>query len=259
MIDPRAVITAGARVAADAEVGPFAVIGAHVVIGPRTWIGPHALIVGHTTVGEDNKIFQFASIGEAPQDKKYGGEPTRLVIGDRNVIREYCTISRGTTLDQGVTRIGSDNLFMAYTHVAHDCVIGDNVIMVNLAMIAGHVQVGDWAILSGYCAVHQHCKIGAHAFLANNCGVTRDVPPYVMAVGQSGGAAFDQQRRSQAPWLLRRPDPQSAQCLPGPLPQRPAAGRGSRAARCAGGRPAGTQAAAGFHPDLRAQSDPLMG
>ena len=107
----------------------------------------------------------------------------RLVIGDRNVIREYCTISRGTTLDQGVTRIGSDNLFMAYTHVAHDCVIGDNIIMVNLAMIAGHVQIGDWAILSGYCAVHQHCKIGAHAFLANNCGVTRDVPPYVMAVG----------------------------------------------------------------------------
>jgi UDP-N-acetylglucosamine acyltransferase len=183
MIDPRAVITAGAQVAADAEIGPYAVIGPDVVIGSRTWVGPHALIVGHTTVGEDNRIFQFASIGEAPQDKKYRGEPTRLVIGDRNVMREYCTISRGTTLDQGVTRIGSDNLFMAYTHVAHDCVIGDNIIMVNLAMIAGHVQIGDWAILSGYCAVHQHCKIGAHAFLANNCGVTRDVPPYVMAVG----------------------------------------------------------------------------
>ena len=183
MIDPRAVIMAGARVAADAEVGPYAVIGGDVAIGARTWIGPHALIVGHTTVGADNKIFQFASIGEMPQDKKYAGEPTQLVIGDRNVIREYCTISRGTALDQGVTRIGSDNLFMAYTHVAHDCVIGDNVIMVNLAMVAGHVQIGDWAILSGYCAVHQHCKIGAHAFLANNCGVTRDVPPYVMAVG----------------------------------------------------------------------------
>ena len=183
MIDPRAVITAGAQGAADAEIGPYAVIGPDVVIGARTWVGPHALIVGHTTVGEDNRIFQFASIGEAPQDKKYRGEPTRLVIGDRNVMREYCTISRGTTLDQGVTRIGSDNLFMAYTHVAHDCVIGDNIIMVNLAMIAGHVQIGDWAILSGYCAVHQHCKIGAHAFLANNCGVTRDVPPYVMAVG----------------------------------------------------------------------------
>ena len=183
MIDPRAVVPAGARVAADAEIGPYAVIGAEVEIGPRSWIGPHALIVGHTTIGADNRIFQFASIGEAPQDKKYAGEPTKLVIGDRNVIREYCTISRGTMLDQGVTRIGSDNLFMAYTHVAHDCVIGDNIIMVNLAMIAGHVQIGDWAILSGYCAVHQHCKIGAHAFLANNCGVTRDVPPYVMAVG----------------------------------------------------------------------------
>src|ERR1700683_1622357 len=134
----------GARGAADAEVGPYAVIGADVTIGPRTWIGPHALIVGHTTVGEDNKIFQFSSIGEAPQDKKYCDEPTRLVIGDRNVIREYCTISRGTILDQGVTRIGSDNLLMNYTHVAHDCVIGNNVIMVNCAMIAGHVRLDDW-------------------------------------------------------------------------------------------------------------------
>jgi UDP-N-acetylglucosamine acyltransferase len=176
-------VSAGARVAADAEVGPFAVIGGDVEIGPRTWVGPHALIVGHTSIGADNKIFQFASVGEAPQDKKYAGEPTRLEIGDRNVIREYCTISRGTALDLGVTRIGSDNLFMAYTHVAHDCVIGNNVILVNLAMIAGHVSIGDWAILSGYVAVHQHCKIGAHAFIANNCGVTRDVPPYVMAVG----------------------------------------------------------------------------
>ena len=160
-----------------------AVIGADVDDRARTWIGRTALIDGHTTIGADNRIFQFASIGEAPQDKKYAGEPTRLVIGDRNVIREYCTISRGTILDQGVTRIGSDNLFMAYTHVAHDCVIGNNIIMVNLAMIAGHVQIGDWAILSGYCAVHQYCKIGAHAFIANNAGVTRDVPPYVMAVG----------------------------------------------------------------------------
>ncbi|HEY1726674.1 MAG TPA: acyl-ACP--UDP-N-acetylglucosamine O-acyltransferase [Steroidobacteraceae bacterium] len=183
MIDARAVVSSGARLAADVEVGPFAVIGGDVEIGPRTWVGPHALIVGHTTIGADNKIFQFASVGEAPQDKKYAGEPTRLEIGERNVIREYCTISRGTALDLGVTRIGSDNLFMAYTHIAHDCVIGDNVILVNLAMIAGHVYIGDWAILSGYVAVHQHCKIGAHAFIANNCGVTRDVPPYVMAVG----------------------------------------------------------------------------
>jgi UDP-N-acetylglucosamine acyltransferase len=183
VIDPRAVVEAGAQIAADAEIAAFSVIGPEVVIGSGTWIGPHAVIRGRTTIGAHNKIYQFASIGEAPQDKKYAGEPTRLEIGDRNVIREYCTMSRGTIHDEGVTRIGSDCLFMAYTHVAHDCIIGDNVIMVNLAMIAGHVHIGDWAILSGYAAVHQHCKIGAHAFIANNTGVTRDVPPYVMAVG----------------------------------------------------------------------------
>jgi UDP-N-acetylglucosamine acyltransferase len=141
------------------------------------------VITGHTQIGADNRIFQFASVGEAPQDKKYAGEPTRLTIGDRNVIREYCTISRGTVDDQGVTRIGNDNLLMAYTHIAHDCQLGNNIVMVNLAMIAGHVSIGDWAILSGYSAAHQYCKIGAHAFIANNAGVTRDVPPYVMAIG----------------------------------------------------------------------------
>ncbi len=183
MIDPRAIVAAGAELAADVEVGPYSMIGPDVMIGAGTWIGPHVVINGHTSIGEGNRIFQFASIGEAPQDKKYAGEPTRLVIGARNVIREYCTISRGTVQDQGVTRIGDDCLLMAYTHVAHDCVLGDNVIMVNLAMIAGHVHLGDWAILSGYVAVHQYCKIGAHAFIANNAGVTRDVPPYVMAIG----------------------------------------------------------------------------
>jgi UDP-N-acetylglucosamine acyltransferase len=183
MIDARAIVADGATLAADVEVGPFSVIGPDVVIGPGTWIGSHVVIKGHTTIGPGNRIFQFASIGEAPQDKKYAGEPTRLMIGARNVIREYCTISRGTVGDQGVTRIGDDCLLMAYTHVAHDCVLGDNVIMVNLANIAGHVTLGDWVILSGYVAVHQHCRIGAHAFIANNCGVTRDVPPYVMAIG----------------------------------------------------------------------------
>jgi UDP-N-acetylglucosamine acyltransferase len=183
MIDPRAIVAAGARLAADVEVGPFSIIGPDVVVGAGTWIGPHVVLKGHTTLGRDNKIFQFASIGEAPQDKKYAGEPTRLVIGDRNVMREYCTISCGTAADGGETRIGDDNLFMAYTHVAHDCVIGNQAIMVNLAQIAGHVQIGDWVILSGYCAVHQYCKIGAHAFIAHHTGVTRDVPPYVMAVG----------------------------------------------------------------------------
>jgi UDP-N-acetylglucosamine acyltransferase len=183
MIDARAIVAPGARLADDVMVGPYSVIGADVAIGAGTWIGPHVVINGHTSIGEGNKIFQFASIGEAPQDKKYAGEPTRLVIGNRNVIREYCTISRGTVQDRGVTSIGDDCLLMAYTHVAHDCVLGDNVVMVNLSNIAGHVTLGDWVILSGYVAVHQFCRIGAHAFIANNCGVTRDVPPYVMAIG----------------------------------------------------------------------------
>jgi UDP-N-acetylglucosamine acyltransferase len=183
VIDARAIVAAGAELAADVEVGPYSVIGPNVVIGAGSWIGPHALITGHTQIGSGNKIFQFVSIGEAPQDKKYAGEPTRLTIGNRNVIREYCTISRGTTQDEGVTRIGDDNLLMGYTHVAHDCQLGNNIVMVNLAQIAGHVWIGDWAILSGYVAVHQYCKIGAHAFIANNAGVTRDVPPYVMAIG----------------------------------------------------------------------------
>jgi UDP-N-acetylglucosamine acyltransferase len=183
VISPQAIVAPGAQIAADVQVGPFSIIGADVIIGARTVVAPHVLITGRTTIGEDNKIFQFASIGEAPQDKKYQDEPTRLKIGDRNVIREYCTMSRGTVNDEGVTRVGSDNLFMAYTHVAHDCVIGDNVIMANLAMIAGHVHLGDWAILSGYAAVHQYVKIGAHAFIAHHGGCTKDVPPYVMAVG----------------------------------------------------------------------------
>jgi UDP-N-acetylglucosamine acyltransferase len=183
MISPQAIVTPGARIAPDAQVGPFSIIGADVVIGARTVVAAHVTIHGHTTIGEDNRIFQFSSIGEAPQDLKYRGEPTRLEIGDRNTIREYCTISRGTINDRGVTRVGSDNLFMAYTHVAHDCVIGNHVVMSNLAMIAGHVQLDDWVILSGYAAVHQRVKIGAHAFVAHHGGCTKDVPPYVIAVG----------------------------------------------------------------------------
>jgi UDP-N-acetylglucosamine acyltransferase len=184
VIDATAIVAAGARLAAGVEVGPFTVIGPDVVIGPRCWIGPHAIVTGQTTIGADNKIFPFASIGSAPQDKKYGGGPTRLVIGERNVFREFCTINRGATPDQGLTRIGDDNLFMAYTHVAHDCTLGNNIVMVNYAGLAGHVELGDWVILSGYTGVHQFCKIGAHAFTAALSGVTRDVPPYVMAVGQ---------------------------------------------------------------------------
>ena len=183
-IDPRAVIEAGAKLAADVEVGPFAIIGANVEIGPRCRIGPHSIVTGHTKLGAGNQVFQFASIGDAPQDKKYAGEPTRLEIGERNVFREFVTVNRGTTHDEGVTRIGSDNLFMAYTHIAHDCRVGNHVVMANVATLAGHVEIGDHVIMGGLSAVHQFCKIGAHAFIANNAAVTRDVPPYMMAVGQ---------------------------------------------------------------------------
>jgi UDP-N-acetylglucosamine acyltransferase len=184
MIDSRAVVSPQAQLATDVVVGPFSVIGPDVEIGAGTWIGPHAVINGPTRIGRDNKIFQFASLGDAPQDKKYKGEPTRLEIGDRNVFRESCTVNRGTTHDQGVTRIGSDNLFMAYSHVAHDCQVGDKVVLSNVATLGGHVEIGDWVIMGGLSAVHQFTKVGAHCFIANNAAVTRDVPPYVMAVGQ---------------------------------------------------------------------------
>ncbi|MFZ0497936.1 MAG: acyl-ACP--UDP-N-acetylglucosamine O-acyltransferase [Steroidobacteraceae bacterium] len=183
MIDPHAIVSPRAELAADVDVGPFSVIGPGVRIGPGTVVGPHAVITGHTTIGAHNHIYQFASLGDAPQDKKYAGEPTRLEIGDRNVFRESCTMNRGTIHDHGVTRIGDDNLFMAYSHVAHDCVVGSNTVFANCASLAGHVEIGDWVILGGLSAVHQHCKIGAHAFLAGGAIVTRDVPPYVMVAG----------------------------------------------------------------------------
>jgi len=186
VIDPRAVVSPEARLAADVSVGPFTVIGPGVEIGPRTRVGPHAVINGPTTIGPDNHIFQFASIGDAPQDKKYQGEPTRLVIGARNVFREFCTANRGTTHDAGVTRIGDDNLFMACAHVAHDCTVGNNVVFANGATLGGHVAVGDWVILGGLSAVHQFCKVGAHAFLAGGAMVRQDVPPYVMVAGDPG-------------------------------------------------------------------------
>ncbi len=183
MIDPHAIVSPQAELAADVDVGPFSVIGPGVRLGPGTVVGPHAVITGLTTIGANNHIYQFASLGDAPQDKKYAGEPTRLEIGDRNVFRESCTMNRGTTHDKGVTRIGDDNLFMAYSHVAHDCVVGSNTVFANCASLAGHVEIGDWVILGGLSAVHQHCKIGAHAFLAGGAIVTRDVPPYVMVAG----------------------------------------------------------------------------
>jgi UDP-N-acetylglucosamine acyltransferase len=184
MIDSRAVVSPQAQIAADVDIGPFTVIGPDVIIGAGTWIGPHAVINGPTRIGTGNKIFQFASLGDAPQDKKYKGEPTLLEIGDRNVFRESVTVNRGTTHDRGVTHIGNDNLLMAYSHVAHDCRLGDQIVMANCATLGGHVEIGDWVTLGGLSAVHQHTKIGAHCFIAHNAAVTRDVPPYVLAVGR---------------------------------------------------------------------------
>jgi UDP-N-acetylglucosamine acyltransferase len=183
VIDPRAVVSPRAELASDVTIGPYAVIGPHVVIGRRTTIGPHAVINGPTRIGEDNRIFQFASIGDAPQDKKYKGEPTRLEIGDRNVFREFCTVNRGTALDKGITTIGNDGLFMACSHVAHDCSIGDHVVFANCASLAGHVEIGAWVQLGGLCGIHQFCKIGAHAFVGGGAMVSRDVPPYVLITG----------------------------------------------------------------------------
>jgi UDP-N-acetylglucosamine acyltransferase len=184
MIDARAIVSPRAELAADVSVGPFSIIGADVSIDAGTWIGPHVVINGPTRIGKNNKIFQFSSLGDAPQDKKYKGEPTRLEIGADNVFREFTTVNRGTTHDRGVTRIGNENLLMAYTHVAHDCQLGDKIVMANCATLGGHVEIGDWVIMGGLSAVHQFAKIGAHCFIANNAAVTRDVPPYIMAVGQ---------------------------------------------------------------------------
>jgi UDP-N-acetylglucosamine acyltransferase len=188
VIDARAVVSPQAQLAPGVTVGAFSVIGPDVQIGARTVIGPHAVINGPTTLGADNHVFQFASIGDAPQDKKYRGEPTQLLIGDRNVFRENCTVNRGTTHDKGVTRVGNDNLFMAYSHVAHDCIVGNSTVFANCAALGGHVEIGDWVILGGLSAVHQFTRIGAHAFLAGGAIVTRDVPPYVMVAGNPAAA-----------------------------------------------------------------------
>ncbi len=183
MIDERAVVSDDARVHEDAYIGPYAVIGPDVEIGRGTRVEAHVVVRGPTVIGEDNRLFQFSSIGDDPQDKKYAGEPTRLVIGNRNTIREYCTINRGTVQDEGVTRVGDDNLIMAYTHIAHDCRVGNGTVFANNATIAGHVQIGDYVILGGFTAVHQYCRIGPHAFTAIFTCLTKDVPAYVMAAG----------------------------------------------------------------------------
>ncbi len=183
MIHPSAVIDPRAELDEGVSVGPFAVIGPDVQIGGGTWVGPHAVIQGPARIGKDNKIFQFASLGEVPQDMKYRGEVTRMEIGDRTVVREFATVHRGTAQDEGVTRVGDDVLLMAYTHVAHDCQVGSHVILANAASLGGHVKVHAWAILGGFTIVHQFCQIGSHAFCAMGSVVSKDVPPYVTVGG----------------------------------------------------------------------------
>jgi UDP-N-acetylglucosamine acyltransferase len=183
LIDERAIVDPSARIAADVVIEAYAVIGAEVEIGAGSHVGHHAVIKGPTTMGRENRVFQFASIGEEPQDKKYAGEPTRLTIGDRNVFREYVTVNRGTVQDGGLTSIGSDNWIMIGVHIAHDCHVGNNTIFSNNASLAGHVTVGDYAILGGFTLVHQFCEIGAHCFTAMGSAIAKDVPPYILVSG----------------------------------------------------------------------------
>ncbi len=183
MIHPSAIVDPQARIGSGVSIGAYSIIGADVEIGEGTTIGPHVVIEGPTRIGRENRIWQFASLGAAPQDKKFHGERSRLEIGDRNVIREFVTFNRGTADDAGVTRIGNDNWLMAYVHIAHDCVVGNHAIFSNAASLAGHVVVDDWVILGGFTLVHQFCQIGAHAFTAMGAIINRDVPPYVTVAG----------------------------------------------------------------------------
>jgi UDP-N-acetylglucosamine acyltransferase len=183
VIHPQAIIDSGAKLGKNVEVGPFTIIGDGVEIGGGTWIGPHVVIGGPTRIGRNNKIYQYCSIGEAPQHINYRGEPTELEIGDRNTIREYCTLNRGTVDGAGVTRIGDDNFLMAYVHVAHDCLVANHTILVNCASLAGHVDVGDCAILGGFTIIHQFCRVGAHSITALGTIAFKDIPPYVLAAG----------------------------------------------------------------------------
>ncbi len=184
-IHPTALVDSGAEIAADVEVGAYSIIAVGAEIGEGTRIGPHVIIGPHTRIGKRNVFYQFSSIGEAPQDKKYSGEPTRLEIGDDNTIREFCTFNRGTMQDAGVTRVGNGNWIMAYVHLAHDCQVGNGTIFANNAQLAGHVHVGDQAILGGFTVVHQFCRIGAHSITAMGTILLQDLPPFVMASGNT--------------------------------------------------------------------------
>ena len=178
-----AIVEAGADLDGSVTVGPYAVIGAHVRIGAGTTVGAHCVIEGRTTIGQDNRIFQFASLGAVPQDKKYAGEPTELVIGDRNTVREFCTFNLGVPQAGGVTRVGDDNWIMAYTHIAHDCQIGNQTTLANNTTLAGHVHIGDWATIGGLTGIHQFVKIGAHAMVGFASAVAQDVPPFMLVDG----------------------------------------------------------------------------
>lgn len=184
LVHPTTIIDKNAELDSDVSIGPYSVIGAEVRIGSGTVVGSHVVIKGPTSIGKQNRIYQFCSIGEDPQDKKYAAEITRLEIGDRNTIREFSSLHRGTKQDNSLTKIGHDNLFMAYTHVAHDCVIGNHVIMANGASLAGHVQLHNYAILGGFTLVHQFTKIGQHSFAAMGSAITQDIPPFVMVGGK---------------------------------------------------------------------------
>lgn len=190
MIDERTIIHPTAKIANNVTIGPWTVIGPEVEIGEGTMIGPHVVVNGPTKIGKNNKIYQFASVGEDPQDKKYQGERTWLEIGDNNVIREYCTLNRGTDLGGGVTKIGNHNLLMAYVHIAHDCILGNHIVMANSAGLAGHVIVEDFAILSAFTGIHQFCTVGKHSFIGRGALVTKDVPPFMLVAGDSQPAAY---------------------------------------------------------------------
>lgn len=187
-IHPTAIVDARAKIADDVEIGAYSIIGPDVEIGAGSWVGPHVVIEGHTRIGRGNRIFQFCSLGAAPQDKKYAGEPTRLEIGDNNTIREFCTFNLGTAQDVGVTRVGDDNWIMAYVHLAHDCQVGNKTIFANNTTLAGHVHVGDWVILGGFTVVHQFVRIGAHGMTAMCSLLFADQPPFVMSQGQPAQA-----------------------------------------------------------------------
>ncbi|RXZ42077.1 acyl-ACP--UDP-N-acetylglucosamine O-acyltransferase [Crenobacter cavernae] len=206
-IHPTAIVDPKAQIAPDVEIGAYSIVGPDVTIDSGSWIGPHVVVEGHTAIGKNNRVFQFCSLGAAPQDKKYAGEPTRLEIGDNNTIREFCTFNVGTAQDVGVTRMGDDNWVMAYVHMAHDCQVGNHTIFANNATLAGHVHVGDWVILGGFTSVHQFTVIGEHAMTAFSSAIAQDVPPFVMAAGNrakpAGINAEGLKRRGFSPEAIR--------------------------------------------------------